>query len=111
MANNEEVDHNTPRTPPARTIQARERQLANLAIDLAEKQLRDGTASSQVVTHYLKLATTRERLEQEKLEKEVKLLDARTAAIEAEKNWGEAATLAIQAFTEYSPSEVTDEEF
>ena len=56
-----------PRRPPATTPEARENQMVSLAIDLAEKQLAEGTASSQVITHYLKLATSREQLEKEKL--------------------------------------------
>jgi hypothetical protein len=54
--------------PPAATPEARENQLAALAYDLAEKQLREGTASSQVVTHFLKAVSTRERVEKEILE-------------------------------------------
>ena len=55
---------------PALTPEARENQLISLAVDLAEKQLREGTASSQVITHYLKLGSTKERLEKEILEKQ-----------------------------------------
>ena len=57
----------------------------NLAVDLAEQQLRDGTASAQVITHYLKLAATREkdRLEREMMEEQTKLLKAKTDAIES----------------------------
>ena len=54
--------------PPATTPQGREDQLISLAIDLAEKQLREGTASAQVTTHFLKLASSKEKLEREKLE-------------------------------------------
>lgn len=65
---------------PALTPEARENQLISLAVDLAEQQLRDGTASSQVITHYLKLGSTREKLERERLEEENKLLKAKTKA-------------------------------
>ena len=58
---------------PALTPEARENQLISLAVDLAEKQLQEGTASSQVITHYLKLGSMRERLEREKLEEENKI--------------------------------------
>ena len=54
---------------PALTPEARENQLVSLAINLAEQQLRDGTASSQVITHYLKLGSQKERLEREKLQR------------------------------------------
>lgn len=70
---------------PALTPEGREGQLISLAIDLAERQLRESTASSQVITHYLKLGTERERLERERLEEENKLLRAKTEALEAQK--------------------------
>lgn len=67
---------------PAISVEARENQLVSLAVDLAERQLREGTASSQVITHYLKLGSTREKLERERLEEENKLLKAKTKALE-----------------------------
>jgi hypothetical protein len=63
---------------PALHPEARENQMIALAVDLAEKQLRDGTASSQVITHFLKLATSKEKLEQEILAEQKKLLVAKT---------------------------------
>ena len=66
------------RSRPATTLDAREQQLVALAVDLAEKQIKDGTASAQVITHFLRLGTTRERLEQEKLKRENLLLEGRT---------------------------------
>ena len=68
---------------PALTPEARENQMISLAVDLAEQQLRDGTASAQVITHYLKLGATTARLEKEKLERENKLLEAKTKALES----------------------------
>lgn len=70
---------------PALTPEGREGQLVSLAIDLAERQLREGTASSQVITHYLKLGTEREKLERERLMEENKLLRAKAEAIESQK--------------------------
>lgn len=70
---------------PALTPEARENQMISLAVDLAEQQLRDGTASSQVISHYLKLATARERLERERLEEENKLLRAKTENLQSSK--------------------------
>ena len=67
---------------PALTPEARENQMISLAVDLAEQQLREGTASSQVITHYLKLGSTREKLERERLAEENRLLKAKTKAIE-----------------------------
>ena len=86
---------------PALTPESRENQLIDLAITLAEQQLRDGTATSQVITHFLKLGTTVAQLEKEKLEKENKLLDAKTHSIESE---GEQKVLyenAIAAMMKY----------
>lgn len=62
---------------PAVTEEGRETQMVSLAIDLAERQLEAGTASSQVITHYLKLGSTREKLEQERLRRENLLLDSK----------------------------------
>ena len=69
------------RMRPALTPEARENQLISLAVDLAEKQLREGTASSQVITHYLKMGSPSERLKREQMEEENELLKAKTKAI------------------------------
>lgn len=87
---------------PALTPEARENQMIALAVDLAEQQLRDGTASSQVITHYLKMATTRERLEKQLLEQEVKLKKAKTEALESAKRIEELYANAISAMKMYS---------
>lgn len=87
---------------PARTLVARENQLISLAVDLAERQLTDGTASSQVITHYLKLGTTRERLEKLKLEKENALLAAKTESLRSEKTMAELYEGAIRAMRSYT---------
>ena len=87
---------------PALTPEARENQMISLAVDLAEKQLMEGTASSQVITHYLKLATTRERLEKEKLERENELLKAKTEAMESQKRIEELYSEALNAMRNYS---------
>lgn len=86
---------------PALTPEARENQMIALAVDLAEKQLLEGTASSQVITHFLKLATSRERLEREKLEKENELLRAKTEAIESAKRVEELYSDALRAMRSY----------
>lgn len=92
----------SPKTRPALTPEARENQLIALAVNLAEKQLRDGTASSQVIAHYLKLGTARERLERERLEEENKLLRAKTEAIESAKRVEELYANALKAMKNYS---------
>ena len=70
---------------PALTPEARENQMIALAVDLAEKQLLEGTASSQVITHYLKLGTTKEKLEREILEKQKALIEAKTENLQSAK--------------------------
>lgn len=88
--------------PPALTPEGRENQLISLAIDLAEKQLSEGTASSQVITHYLKLGSTKERLEKEKLEKENELLKAKTESLQSAKRVEELYKDALNAMRRYS---------
>jgi len=88
--------------PPARTPEARENQMISLAIDLAEKQLEKGTASSQVITHYLKLGSTKERIEKEILEKQKDLITAKTEAIKSAKRVEELYAEALQAMRSYS---------
>lgn len=90
------------RPRPASSPEAREVQMINLAIDLAEQQLLDGTASSQVITHYLKLGTMREQLEKDKLVEENKLLRAKTEALESQKHTEELYAQAIEAMKYYS---------
>lgn len=87
---------------PALTPEARENQMISLAVDLAEKQLIKGTASSQVITHYLKLGSTKERLEKEKLQEENKLLKAKTDALQSAKRVEELYADAIAAMKRYS---------
>lgn len=89
------------RRAPALTPEDREDQLIALAIDLAEKKLMDGTASNQIVAHYLKLGSTRERLEKEKLQKENELLRARTESLQSAKNMEELYKNALDAMRIY----------
>lgn len=95
--------------PPATTPEARENQMIALAFDLAERQLADGTASSQVITHYLKLATSREKLEQEKLVLEKTLLQARTDSIESAKKVEELYSNALNAMRAYQGKDEEEE--
>lgn len=94
---------------PALTPEARENQMISLAVDLAERQLQEGTASSQVITHYLKLGSMRERLEREKLEEENKLLKARTEQIQSMKRIEELYEEAIKAMRNYGGQGDQDE--
>lgn len=87
---------------PALTPEARENQMISLAVDLAEKQLEEGTASSQVITHFLKLGSSKERLEREKLEEENKLLRAKTENLQSQKRVEELYAEALTAMRRYS---------
>jgi hypothetical protein len=90
------------RRPPATTPEARENQLVALAVDLAEKQILEGTASSQVISHFLKLGSTRELLEKERLRQENELLKAKTEAIKSQKKTEELYKNALDAMRSYS---------
>ena len=94
---------------PALTPDSRENQLISLAVDCAEKQMREGTASSQVIVHYLKLGSSKERREREKLEEEIKLLRAKTEAMKSAKVVEELYTEAINAMKTYSGHGDVDE--
>ena len=87
---------------PALTPEARENQMISLAVDLAEKQLRDGTASSQVITHFLKLGSTKEKTEREILEKQKELIEAKTQSLQSAKRVEELYANAMDAFKKYS---------
>lgn len=95
---------------PALTPEARENQLIYLATNLAEQQLRDGTASSQVITHYLKLGSSKEKLEQEILKENKKLLTAKTEALQSAKRIEELYANAISAMRQYGGHGAEDDE-
>ena len=97
MANRKSRDH-----PPALTPEARENQLISLAIDVAERQLMEGTASAQVITHYLKLGSTKERLEMERLKRENAFLQAKTDSLASAKRVEALYDEAIKAFRSYN---------
>jgi hypothetical protein len=95
-----------PKRRPATTEENRENQLVSLAIDLAEKQLSEGTASSQVITHYLKLGSTREKLEQERLVRENELLNSKVEMMASAKKVEELYASALNAMRSYAGREV-----
>jgi uncharacterized protein YcaQ len=90
------------RRAPATTPEARENQLISAAIDLAEKQILEGTASSQVISHFLKLGSTKERIEKEILKEQKKLITAKTEAIQSQKKTEELYKNALDAMRSYS---------
>ena len=87
---------------PALTPEARENQMIALAVDLAEKQLMEGTASSQVITHFLKLGSSKAELEREKLAMENELIRAKTESIQSQKKMEEVYLNALNAMKRYS---------
>lgn len=89
------------KTRPALTPEGRENQLIAKAINLAERQLDEGTASSQVITHFLKLGTENAKLEREKLQYENNLLKAKTDMIESTKRAEEMFEKAVRAMSDY----------
>ena len=91
----------TPKIRPALTPEARESQLISLAVNLAEQQLLDGTASSQVITHFLKLGTEKAKLEQEKLRQETAMMKAKTESLQSSKHIEELYANAIEAMQRY----------
>ena len=89
------------RRRPARTPEEREQQLAAAAYDLAEDQIESGTASSQVITHFLKMGSTRERLEQQRMEHEIELMEVKKQQLEGQKRVEELFVHAIDAMRSY----------
>ena len=100
------------RLPPATSPEERENQLITLAMEAAERQLLDGSASSQMITHFLKLGTTREQLEKAKIEREGQLLAARVEALEGQQRSEEMYAKALDAMRSDSGQVVhTDDEY
>jgi hypothetical protein len=108
MARRAETTPAKPKRAPAKTLEARENQLISLAVDLAEKQLSEGSASAQVITHYLKLGSTKERTEKEILEKQCELLSAKTEALKSAKTVEELYSNALDAMRRYTGSPVDE---
>lgn len=94
---------------PALTPEMRENQMIALAVDLAEQQLRDGTASSQVITHFLKLGTTKAELEKEKLRIENRKTEAQIKSIENADELKEVYEKALKAMRNYQGNGDPDE--
>lgn len=92
----------TTKRRPALTPEAQESQLIALAMEVAEKKLLDGTASSQVISHFLKLGSTKERIEKEILERQKELITAKTEALQSAKRIEELYENALEAMRTYS---------
>lgn len=97
------------RIRPGLTPEAREDQLVALATNLAEQQLMDGTASSQVISHFLKIGSTKERIEKEILQEQKDLIKAKTDALKSEKRVEELYAKALDSMRRYA-GQVSDDE-
>jgi len=93
---------------PATTLEGRENQLISMAVDLAEQRIRNGTATSQELSHFLKLGSTRERLEQERLIQENELLKAKVENMASTKRIEELYQTALDAMRTYAGHEPRD---
>lgn len=100
----------SPRRPPGTTPEARENQLISLAVDLAEKQLIDGTASAAVITQLIKWGSSRERLEQERIRHENELLTAKAEMMASQKKVEEMYEKALIAMKSYAGQEPDPED-
>lgn len=87
--------------PPALTLEGRENQLIAAAYDLAERRILEGTASSQELTYFLKMGSSKAVLERDKLREENKLLKAKTEALKAQVNNEALLEKALKAFRSY----------
>lgn len=97
------------RNRPAIDPEARMNQMIALAVDCAEEQMRNGTASSQIIAYYLKQGSIREQLENERLREENKLLRAKTEQLKSEKRSEELIEEALKAFRNYAGQGDPDE--
>lgn len=102
MAKGARSGGNQPKHAPALTPEGREAQMIALATECAERQMREGTASSQVIVHYLRLGTQKNKLELEKLRKETELLGAKTQAIQSSEKIEALYQAAMDAMKSYS---------
>ncbi len=93
-----------PKGRPSTDPKAREQQLVNLAVNLAEQQLMDGTASPSVINHFLKIASSRETIEREILEKQAKLIEAKAQNMNRDREVEELTKAAIDAMKNYNSS-------
>lgn len=100
-----------PARRPATTPEGRENQLVDLAVKLAEKQLIDGTASAQVISHYLKQGSTREQLEQQRLLRENELLKARVDQLASAKRIEELYENALNSMRTYAGNPPDQDEY
>ena len=91
-----------PRQRPATNPEERENELISLAYDVVEERLRNGTATSQETTHFLKAGSIKNQMEMEKLKRENDLLIAKVANLESQRKVEDLYEAAIAAMRVYS---------
>lgn len=101
MKKEEKVNASPPRHH-ATTPEGRENELIALAYDAAEERIRNGSATSQEIVHFLRLGSSKERLEKEKIRSDMELQKAKIEALEYSKNLELLFNNAIQAMQSYS---------
>lgn len=100
-----------PERPRGRSLEAREQQMIGYAMDLAEIQLREGTASPLVISHYLKLGSSREILEQERIRHQNELSDVKARAIEDKEHLDELFKNAMESMGRYRGNYDSQEDY
>ena len=110
MASRKKSKIDGPSYPTARTEEGREAQLVSMAMDLAEEQMREGTASAQVISSYLKLGSSREKLEQGRLSRENELLEAKVEQLASAQRVEELYKTALDAMRTYAGQDSGDED-
>lgn len=100
----------TSRSKPILTPESRENYLISLAYDLVERRLKEGTATSQETTHFLRLGSTKERLEKEILEKQKELITAKTETLQSQKHMDEMYVQALNAIRSYNGHQEEEED-
>jgi len=101
----------TNRHRPATTPEGRENQLVSMAVDLVQQRMQQGTASAQEIVHFLKLGSTREQLEQDRLRRENELLTAKVENLASAKNIEKLYSDAISAMRSYQGQEVVEDDY
>ena len=98
------------RMRPGLTPEARNSQLMSMATDLAEQKLRDGTAPTQIIVHYLRMATEKDKLEREILRKQEELMEAKRQNLQSQKRYEDLVSNALEAMRRYSGNSGSDED-
>lgn len=111
MAKRAKSSDELPPLKPSLDPDGRENQCIDLAVALAEKQLREGTASAQVICHYLKMASSKEKLERDIMEKQKELITAKTENLKAMKRMDEIYEDALEAMRRYQGTNLGEDSY